>query len=194
MGKKYLKGFANFGVIPVTQNTIEGYKATGERTVFPGARSCAPTDNKEEYSIPGDDGIYDSGSDWKDTTLVTTVNEMSLENLALIGGCDVKQISDGLEEGTFDNPPELAPTFSALRADGGYRLYRYYVAKCTGYKISHTTRGENNDAQTYELTWKCAPRIYDGKIRGTKDIEKGEALTWLNTIPTLPETPTVPGG
>lgn len=187
MAKKYLKGFANFGVIPVTENTAASYKVTGERTVFLGARSCAPTDNREEYSIPGDDGIYDSGSEWKSSDLVVTVNEMSLEDLALIGGCTKAEIVDELEEGTFDAPPELALTFSALRADGGYRLYRYYAAKCTGYKVSHTTKGESTDAQTYELTFNCRPRECDGMVRGTKDVSKGTALTWLDSIPATPE-------
>ena len=188
MGKKYLKGFANLGFIPVTKNDASGYTATGERKLLPGARSCAPTDNRSEFSIPGDDGIYDSGSEWTDTALVITVNEMSLDLLAELGGIDTGDVEDELEEGTFDVPPEVALTFSALRGDGGYRLYRYYAAKCTGYKVSHSTRGENNDAQTYELTFKCSPRVYDGHIRGTKDIAQGTAKTWLDTVPALPAT------
>lgn len=186
MGKKYLKGFSNFGFIPVTENTAGSYKATGEVTRLTGARSCAPTDNRETYEIPGDDGIYDSGSEWKSTDLVVTVNEMALADLATLGGCTESDILDELEEGTFDTPPEVAATFSALRGDGGYRLYRYYAAKCTGYKISHTTKGENTDAQTYELTFNCKPREYDGLIRGTKDVAKGTALTWLDAVPTMP--------
>lgn len=189
MGKKYLKGFADLGFIPVTKNDASGYTATGERKMLPGTRTCAPTDNRSDYSIPGDDGIYDSGSEWADTTLVVTVNEMGLDLLATLGGVDVGSVTDELEEGAFDVPPVVALTFSALRGDGGYRLYRYYAAKCTGYKISHATRGENNEAQTYELTFKCSPRVYDNKIRGTKDIAKGAAKTWLDTIPALPDTP-----
>ena len=97
MGKKYLKGFANLGMLPVTENTS--------------AASCSPTDNREDFSIPGDDGIYDSGAEWQSTDLVITVNEMSLELLAFIGGVDVEDVVDELEEGVFDNPPELAITF-----------------------------------------------------------------------------------
>lgn len=190
MGKKALKGFANLGFIPVTKNDASGYTATGERKLLTGARSCSPTDNRSEYSIPGDDGIYDSGSEWNDTNLVITVNEMSLSLLAELGGVTVGDVSDELEEGIFDVPPEVALTFSVLRLDGGYRLYRYYAAKCVSYKISHTTKGENNDIQTYELTFKCAPRACDGEIRGTKDIAAGAAMTWLDTIPTVPTTPT----
>ena len=188
--KKYLKGFANLGIIPVTENTASSYKAAGERVLLPGARSCSPTDNRESFSIPGDDGIYDSGAQWQSTDLTITVNEMSLDTLALLGGVDMEEEAvDELEEGVFDNPPEHAITFSALRGDGGYRLYRYYVAKCTGYTVSHTTKGDSTDAQTYELTFSCRPRETDGKIRGTKDVDAGTALTWLETIPTLPASP-----
>ena len=186
MGKKYLKGFANLGIIPVTVNTAGSYTATGEKKVLLGARSCAPTDNRSEFTIPGDDGVYDSGAEWSDTTLVVTVNEMDLALLAALGGVDMADVADELEESTFDVPPEYALTFSALRADGGYRLYRYYVAKCSGYKITHNTRSDNNDAQTYELTFKCSPRNCDGKIRGTKDVDKGAALSWLDTVPAFP--------
>lgn len=189
MAKKYLKGFSNFGVIPVTKNSEAAYTAAGDRSVLLGARSCAPTDNKESYSIPGDDGVYDSGSDWKSSTLVVTVNEMTLEQLALIGGVETGETVDELEEGIFDNPPELALTFSALRGDFGYRLYRYYAAKCTGYKVTHTSKGENNDAQSYELTFEASPRKIDGKIRGTKDVAQGDKLTWLDTIPSMPANP-----
>ena len=189
MGKKYLKGFANLGFIPVTKNDASGYTATGERKLLLGARSASPTDNRNEYSIPGDDGIYDSGSEWSDTSLVITVNEMGLDLLAALGGVTVGDVADELEEGVFDMPADVALAFSVLRGDGGYRLYRYYAAKCTSYKVSHTTKGENNDAQTYELTFKCSPRACDGKVRGTKDVAAGAALTWLDTVPAVPATP-----
>ena len=89
MGKKYLKGFANLGIIPVATNTATAYSATGEKKSLVGARTCAPTDNRTEFSIPGDDGVYDSGAEWTDTTLVVTVNEMELSLLAALGGVDM---------------------------------------------------------------------------------------------------------
>lgn len=186
MSKLYLKGFSNFGIIPVTEDTEGSYKAAGERIRLSGAQSCAPTDNKESYSIPGDDGIYDSGTEWKNSTLEVVVAEMTLEQLQLLGGSTIDENSTELEEGVFDHAPVYALTFSALRSDGGYRLYRYYAAKCTNYKIQHNTRGQSNDAQTYSLSFEASPRKVDGCIRGTKDVAKGEALTWLNTVPVSP--------
>ncbi|MDD6488889.1 MAG: hypothetical protein PUG48_03610 [Clostridia bacterium] len=181
MSKKYLKGFSNFGFLPVTLNEVGGYTVDDSKyTAVPGGKSCSPTDNKTDYSIPADDGVWDSGSDWTDTTLVVTFTEMDLDTLSSITGAKFDKETDKImDEGTLDEAPEVAPTFSALRRDGGYRLYRYYAARCTGYKVSHTTKGENNDAQSYELTFKCVPRKSDNLIRSTKDVEKGDSLAWI---------------
>ena len=187
MAKKYLRGFANLGVIPVTENTEASYKVTGEVVRLIGAQSCAPTDNRTAYSIPADDGIYDSGSQWTNSTMEIVVAETDLKNLSTLIGADYDSTSEEQEEGVFDMPAEVALTFSALRADGGYRLFRYYSVKCTGYKVSHSTLGQSTDAQTYTLTFEASPRKIDGKIRGTKDVEVGAALTWLDSIPSLPE-------
>lgn len=135
--KKYLKGFANLGFFEVLTNTLSAYACGTDRATLIGASSCSPTDNKTDFSIPADDGIYDSGSDWTDTTLVITVLEADLANLAQLIGAE---FDTELKEGTFDEPNEVALTFSALRRDGGYRLYRYFCCKCTGYKVTHNTR------------------------------------------------------
>ena len=177
--KKYLKGFANLGFFEVLTNTLSAYACGTDRATLIGASSCSPTDNKTDFSIPADDGIYDSGSDWTDTTLVITVLEADLANLAQLIGAE---FDTELKEGTFDEPNEVALTFSALRRDGGYRLYRYFCCKCTGYKVTHNTKGTNNDAQSYELTFKRTPREIDHLIRTTKDINKGETLAYINSM------------
>ena len=179
MAKKYLKGFSNLGFLKVLANETGAYSVDTAYKSIPGGKSCAPTDNKTEFSIPADDGVWDSGSDWTDTTLVVTVVESELAILSELIGAE---FDESMEESTVDEAPEVALTFSALRVDGGYRLYRYYACKCTGYKVSHTTRGESNDAQTYELTFKCTPRKSDNRIRGTKDVEAGANLSWLKSI------------
>lgn len=184
MSKKYLKGFANFGFMPVTADTEESYIA-GTRTRVPSARTCSPTDNRQEYSINADDGVWDSGSDWIDTTNEIAFAEVDLSTLAAMTGATVNE--DGsVDEGSLDVAPTIAINYSALRADGGYRLFRYYSCKATDVKVSHTTKGESNDAQVYTVTFKCTPRKCDNKIRSTIDIAKGEALSWLDTIEAYP--------
>lgn len=179
MNKKYLKGFANLGFFPIITNTSAAYACETERTLLEGASSCTPTDNKTDFSIPADDGIWDSGSDWTDTTLVITVVEAELATLAQLTGAD---FDTELKEGTFNEPIEVALTFSALRRDGGYRLYRYFCCKCTGFKITHNTKGTDNNAQTYELTFKCTPREKDHLIRATKDVDSGTTLTYITSM------------
>lgn len=188
MGKKYLKGFANFGYFKVSEDTEDSYTAETERSKVPSARTCSPTDNKSDFSIPGDDGIWDSGSEWTDTTNEITFNELDLKTLADMTGATVND--DGsIDEGTLDNAPLLAINYSALRGDYGYRLFCYFACRATNIKVSHTTRGENTDAQTYTITFKCVARKSDNKIRRTVDVEKGEKLTWLDSVVSYPTQP-----
>jgi len=187
MSKKALRGFANLGVIPVEEDTTTSYKVTAAVEKLIGAQTCAPTDNKEDFTIPADDGIYDSGAEWTSTTLVITVVEAVLKQLALMSGAEFDDDTDLMEEGVLDAPAELALTFSALRRDGGYRLYRYYMVKLNSYSVTHNTKGQDSgDAQSYELTFEATPRKVDGNIRGTLDIAKGESMDWLDEIPDVP--------
>lgn len=192
MSKKYLKGFANLGFFKVSEDTQDAYKTETSRTKIPSARSCAPTDNRSDYNIPGDDGVWDGGSTWTDTTNEITINEIELETLAGMIGATINE--DGsIDESSLDNAPNLAINYSALRADGGYRLYCYYCCKVTNVKVSHTTKSsDNTDAQTYTLTFKCVPRKCDGKIRRTIDVEKGKKLTWLESVDSYPTTSSEP--
>ena len=120
MAKKYLKGFANLGFLTLLTNEMGAYSVDTDYKSIPGGKSCAPTDNKTEISIPADDGVWDSGSDWTDTTLVITIVEAELATLSELIGAN---FDESMEEATVDEAPEVALTFSALRADGGYRLY-----------------------------------------------------------------------
>ena len=179
--RKYLRGFSNFGMAAVTQNDASGY-LVGERYVaVPSGQSCAKTDNKSDYTIYADDVVWDDGREWESTDLDVTVAETELGTIGTMLGIELSE-DDSLEEGVFDDPPELALSFSGLRKDGGYRLFKYFVAKCTGYDVSHATKGQNTDAQNYTFHFKCTPRKSDGKIRATKDVAKGDNLNWIKTF------------
>lgn len=185
MAKKYLIGFANLGYRPVTKNDSDGYTVDDDKyTAIPGAQSCSPNDNRTDYTIPADDGIWDSGSEWNYTDLDITVAESELKVMAALVGADYNEETFVEDEGTFDDAPEVALSFSALRSDRGYRLYRYWAARCTGYSVTHNTKGQNTDAQAYTFHFRCTPRKDNGKIRATKDIAKGEALTWIKSFAT----------
>lgn len=181
-----LKGFAGVGVFPKITDAETEYSASGEKITFVGASSGNYTDNREEFEIPGDDSIYDSGSDWTSTDVDVTIHEIDLAALAQLSGCDIDEAKKAIEEGTFDVAANVCLVYRALRRDGGYRCYRYYNCTLTNATVSHSTKGSSNDGQPYTLTFKCVPRAVDGKIRGTADVANlAEANTWLASIPTV---------
>ena len=191
--KKYgLKGFANFGFFPITADDGKAY-TPGERTLLVGARSCTTEDTRNDYKIPGDDGIYAQGSDYESTTLTVLVNEMQLKDLSALTGAEISADPQGeLSESELDKAPQVGLTFSALNIDGGYRLFRYYNAKLVKYKSDLKARLDTgNEVNPYELTFLCAARATKAKnekkpiIRVMKDVEDATGLTWLETIPAV---------
>lgn len=188
MAKKYLKGFSKFGIFPIETDTDTAYEV-GEHTAVPGAVSCAPTDNKTTFAIDADDGVWDSGSTWDISTVVINVVEAELAAISELTGAEFDASKKVMEETTVDAANPIAMTYAALRADGGYRMYRWYSAKLTSYKITHNTKKSEGapEAQNYELTFTCYGRKCDNKIRGTADTDETTTITWLETIPAFPE-------
>lgn len=185
MAKKIgLKGFSAFGIFPEITDTAAEYSAAGEKIEFVGASSCSVTDNREDFEIPGDDGVYDSGSEWTSTDFEVTVHEAELSGIASLAGCTIDTAKKAIEEGVFDIPKTVAAVYRALRRDGGYRCYRYYNCKLKSYTVNHSTKGSSNDGQAYTFKFGCLPRAVDGMIRGTADVANAaESLTWLASIP-----------
>lgn len=200
MAKKGLIGFANLSYFPLTENTATKY-TPGTKASLVGARSCTVEDVREEYKIPGDDGIYDSGSDLQSVTLTINVNEMDLKDLAALSGAyyddaagtGAKELCDS----AMDAAPMVALTFSSMRRDGEYRMFRYYNAKLMSAKVDLRTKGDTgNEVNQYQLTFSCTPRpIIDvtatpaetkQMLRVTKDTDGSSVtLAWLDTIPAV---------
>lgn len=185
--KHALKGFANFGAFLVTEDSGAKYTVGAKRN-FVGARSCTVSDQRTEYKIPGDDGVYDQGADYESTTLEIVVNQMLLEDLGFFTGAEYTGADKTLTEADLDNAPAVAIVFSALKLNKGYRLYKYFNAKLTSYKVDHKTKLESGqEVNTYTLTFVCSARKTpntNGKrsIRDTIDIENASGLSALDTI------------
>lgn len=179
MAKIYLKGAKNLSYFPVTANTASAY-TPGTKAALPGLQSLSPSDNRNDYEIYGDDGIYDQGSDYKNTEITATINEMSLANLAALTGATLA--TNVLDETNVDEAPEVALTFMAQRGDGNYRMYAYYLCKLKSYKVSHKTRASGDTLAAYELTFTCCGRLADGKVRSTKDSAAAADLDWVDTV------------
>lgn len=194
MAKKGLKGFANLRYFPITADSGTAY-TPGTAVLMIGARQCTVEDTRNDYKIPGDDGIYDQGSDYESTTLTININEMSLADIGALTGATYSSTPEELSESDLDTAPQVALTFSALMLGGGYRMYRYYNAKLIGYKADLRAKLDTgNDVNQYQLTFLCTARktLATGEtkcmIRVTKDIADGTGLTWLQTIPAVTGT------
>lgn len=185
MGKKYLRGARNFGFHKVKTNTEEAYECEAERIKIPALASVSSSDSRSEFTIHADDEVYDSGSNWDYTDIDVAVRELDLAILSELTGAEMSE-EDVMEEGVFDEAPEVAISFAGLRKDNSFRAFRYYSAKLIKYAVSHETKGENNNSQDYTLTFRCKNRSIDGKLKGTKDVAAVDGLTWLDTMPTLP--------
>ena len=188
---KGLKGFSEFRAFPTVADTAASYSASGTPLQFVGASNCNVSDNRQEFSIPGDDGIYDSGSELTGVDVEVTIHEVDLEQLAALTGCTINEVKTAIEEGSFDIPNMMAIAYRALRRDGGYRCFRYYCAKLISYSVEHKTKGTSTDGQPYKLKFKCIPRKVDGFVRGIEDVANAAAsVAWLATIPTVTLTAT----
>lgn len=184
---RVLMGFANCSGFPVSANTASAY-TVGAKFALPGAQSLTQADTYEVVKIPGDDGTVKTVRVYKGTQIVLTVAGVTLDTLSNITGATFDEESHELDESEMDVTPEIALTCSGLLDDGGYRLYRYYSCKLSSYKADLTTRPNNNSGSAYQLTFECAGRLCDPKhkIRTETDIAAGAALTWLDTIPSVP--------
>lgn len=189
--KKGLKGFSNFRYFPITKDDGKDY-TPGTAVLLVGARQCTVEDTRNDYKIPGDDGIYDQGSDYESTLLTVNINEMTLQDLAAMTGATYDSTPAELSESDLDQAPQLGLTFAALMLGGGYRLYRYYNAKLVGYKADLRAKLDTgNEVNQYQLTFLCIARKTLGAsetkymIRTTKDIDSATGLTWLETIPAV---------
>lgn len=191
MPRNFLMGFANLSVFEGVVDSAEEY-SSGTKNALIGAYSCSPSDTRSEYNIDADDDpSWDGGSDWEYTDLAIQVRQMALDDLARFTGDVIAPSGTNageLIEGTSD-APIVGLSFSALRRDGGYRLYRYFRCKLMSYSVEHQTKGTEVAAQNYTLNIRAYHRAYDQQVRATKDVDPGDALTWLDTLGDLPVSP-----
>ena len=182
--KKALKGFCAARVWPVTVNNSTTY-TTGLMIALLGAQGLTKDTTSNEFSVPADDGIYDSGADFQYEDLEFTVAELPLDIEAKLSGGTYNE-----EEQTYlfknkDTAPEYAFGYAALQVGGQYRMFKHYVTKLMKIKVDHTTKGQNNDIASYKLTFRATQRMADGGVRFEKD-STDKTYAWLDTIDSLP--------
>jgi len=183
-----LRGFRAARMWPVTTNTAAAY-ATGLMFALPGAQELTKDTKKTDYTIPADDGIYATGSDFLYEDLVFKMAELSLELEASLQGSTYVEADKEYIFKDTDIAPEFAFGYAAAKLDGTSRMFKHPVTKLMSIKVDHKTKAEGNtDIQSYTVTLRSYRRPCDGMIRDTKDGATA-AITWLDTMAAFPVVP-----
>lgn len=183
--QKALKGLKAGRLFPVTENTTEAYTVDA-KIVLTGLQALTKADQKEEYEIFADDEVYDSGTDYKYTDLEVTTTELDPSLEAQLQGGTFEQTDNVHEAKSTDVAPEFALAYAALMSKGGHRMFKHPVVKLMSITVDHTTKGNTNDISSYRLSFRSFARKIDNVHRLQKDVPAGEALTWIDTIESLP--------
>lgn len=185
MGKIALKGASNLHFAPVTTNTEAAYVA-GDSQAIPTLQELSKTDNREDFEILADDGIYDSGSDFQSTDMDITVAELPPAIEALLSGATFDDVSGVLTAKSTDVAPEIAVGYAALQVSGGYRLFKHHVCKLMSVSpTSHQTK-QGNTIAAYNIRVRSVARKIDSAYREQKDVAKGDSIDWVKDFTTLP--------
>lgn len=185
---KAIKGFSALRYWPVTDNTVDKY-STGTKTNIPGAMSCTMDRQMEEWQINADDGIYDSGTDFKGDKLELTVAELGLGLEAALDGADFDEAKSLYTWKTISSAPEIAVGFRALKSDKTYRCVIYFSAKVQSIKIDYQTKGQSNEPSSFTISTLAMDRKCDNAVIDKHDTASLDDLTWLENPRQYPETP-----
>lgn len=184
MSKSALKGFCACRIFPITTNDATTY-ATGTKVALPAAQEMTKDVSRAEYTIYADDGVYDAGSDFQYEDLTVTLAELTSELESKLSGGTYDATADVYSFKNTDIAPEYALGYAALKSDGTYRQFMHYCAKLMSVKITHKTKGEGQDIQAYQLTFRTFARKSDGLVRDIKD-GTDTTYTWLDTVKQYP--------
>lgn len=185
MGRKYLKGFSKLSIFPVLENTETSYKV-GERIPVISAQKLSKEEQAEEDEILADDEVWDTDTDVTGEDVTITLAELSNELRAKLRGGTYDETTKVYSFKKGDVAPELACSYRGLLADGNYRMWKQYRFKVSKIKMDLETKGNGNKGGV-EISGKFLNRSCDGLFYDIKDSETNADLTWLDTIPTVPE-------
>lgn len=183
--KKKLRGFSALRFWPVTANDDTAY-TTGTKFSVPAVVSATMTRNTEDYTDYADDGIYDSGSEFKDDTFEIVLQELPIELAAKLDGATYSDTDKVYSWGTTSAAPELAMGFRCLMRSGNYLMIQYYSVTCTAIKVDYQTKGASNEGSQYTVTVKAATRKGDNLVVRKKESTQASDLSWLDAVDQLP--------
>lgn len=188
MSKKILKGLKRIKVFPIIENTESEYEA-GTGLLIPGAQQLTLDPQTTDWTIPGDDEVYEAGSDWNGMNVSFQVAELSLEMKRHLEGGDW---DEGTKEYTYKSTsiaPEIGMSFAALTSDGEYRMVKIFAMRVSRISGEFRTKGEGgNNATPITITAQATSRKIDSAVKREKDSVNGD-LSWLDDLNDTPETP-----
>ena len=85
MPKKYLKGFSQFAIFPLTENTLEKY-IVGEKVSIPYAEKLSKDLDADEDKMYADDEVYDIDRTVNGESFTLTLKELPNELRAKLEG------------------------------------------------------------------------------------------------------------
>jgi len=189
MPKKALRGLSGIKVFELLENTETNYKV-GEAINIPYAQKLTRDIQTSNDPIYADDEIYDDEEIFDGEDFELAIPEADLELMSVVEGGTYDEKTKEYSWGPDDQGKDYAMTFKAKRKDGNYRMFRYYRTKFK--KVKQDLQTQDNGTQVSVLTisgtfYKRA-LVSNPKVRVYKDSTSPADLTWLDTIPTMPET------
>lgn len=181
--KRTLRGFANLSIFPVLQNDTLGYKV-GTKIAIPGAQSLTSQKEVDQWKIYADDGIFDTGADWKGNTFTLQITDLPHSLRSYFEGGEYDEETGEYTFSSESEAPEIAMSFSSIANSSTKELTKVFSAKCTRVSFEHKTKGESNSYTPVKIEGEFMERKYDKAVFTKKDVTDG-SLTWLNTITAL---------
>lgn len=187
--KKALRGLSGIKVFEILENTETAYRV-GEAQKIPYAQKLTRDIQTSNDPIYADDEIYDDEEVFDGEDFELEIPEADLETLSILEGGVYDEEKGEYSWGPDDQGKEYGMTFKAKRKDGNYRMFRYYRAKFKKVKQDLQTQDNGTQVSTLTISGTFYKRalLSDPKVRVYKDSTSSTDLTWLDSIPTIPES------
>lgn len=187
--KKALRGLSGIKVFELLENTETNYKV-GDAISIPYAQQLTRDVQSSNDPIYADDDVYDDEEVFDGEDFELQIPEADLAIMPILEGGEYDENTKEYSWGPDSQGKEYAMTFKAKRKDGNYRMFRYYRAKFKKVKQDLQTQDNGTQVSTLTVSGTFYKRtlLSNPKVRTYKDSESAADLSWLDTIPTIPET------
>ncbi|OQB14577.1 MAG: hypothetical protein BWY15_01089 [Firmicutes bacterium ADurb.Bin193] len=178
--KKALRGLSNLGIFPVMKNDMTGYSVGTKIPVY-GVQEITSQKDINEWKVYADDGLYDSGAEWKGSSFSLTLAGLPNELRSYFEGGVYDEATGEYTYSSVSEAPEIALSFSSVSDSESLELTKVYSAKCTKISFEHKTRGDGNSVTPVRIEGNFMQRKIDGAIFTKKEAATSD-ISWLDTI------------